>query len=97
MNIPDPEQLRELLEAGLAIISENDPDRELLQAGLTLSANSCSSRISLACFGERHTYGYGSTPAAAVAAFRADYNPPKSNAERAAELRRQADELEAGL
>ena len=94
MNTPDPEQLRPLLEAGLAIMSPHDPDQDELQASLILPAGS-KPRFTLAAFGRHHTYASGSTPAAAIEAFRANYKPIKSNAERAAELRRQADELEA--
>lgn len=95
MKTPDPEQLRPLLEAGLAIMAEHDPDREELQASLTLPAGSCKPRFTLAAFGRHHTYASGSTPLDAVAAFRSNYKPLKSNAERAAELRAEADKLEA--
>ena len=96
MNTPDPEQLRPLLEAGLAIMSPHDPDRKELQASLILSNEPRGHRLTLAAFGDKHTYGSGLTAEAAASAFRANYKAPKSPAERAAELRAEADRLEAG-
>ncbi len=96
MKTPDPEQLRPLLEAGLAIMSPHDPAREGLQADVTIFAGLKDPQFTL-FYSTPVTslHACGRTPDEAVEKFRAKYKGPKTNSQRAAELRAEADKLEA--
>ena len=101
MKTPDPEQLRELLNAGLAIMAPNDPAKLNLAARLAVLADCLSPIVTLSFYSYAETpcrecYGSGQTAEEALEDFRTNYKAPLTPAERAAELRRQADELEAG-
>lgn len=101
MNIPPPdlEQLRPLLEAALAVMTPNDPARRHTTARACLPSDGLPFlTVSFYNYdqpGAREVFGSGQTADEALAAFKAAYRPPYSNAERAAHLRKQADELEA--
>ena len=95
------QQLRDLLDAGLAIMAENDPARINLTARLSILADRSTAVVSLSFYDYsvtpvRECYGGGNTTESALEDFKTNYKAPKSPAERAAELRAEADRLESG-
>ena len=99
MKIPSPETLRPLLEAALAIMAPNDPARRHTSVRACLPSDGHGFfNVSFYNYDQpeaREVYGSGSTADEALEKFKTAYRPPYSNAERAAQLRKQADELEA--
>jgi hypothetical protein len=97
--LPQPEQLRPLLEAALAVMTRDDPAREKASATVRLNAGGLA--FFIVSFNDyradpiREAYGTGPTPDAAIAEFAEAYQPPMTKADIIAAKRAELAALEA--